>query len=94
MFTFIKTVAYTALYMTGYAGAKIAGLFGADRAQRQWAALAWTAGMCLLVGPVFMLGLAVVCTVIAFASSVAIAKWFGASVSEAVKTMYDIVIEF
>jgi small neutral amino acid transporter SnatA (MarC family) len=50
--------------------------------------------MCLLVGPVFMLTLAVVCTVIAFASSVAIAKWFGASVSEAVKTMYDIVIEF
>ena len=93
MFMFIKAAAHTALYMTGYAGAKIAGLFGANRAQRQWAALAWTAGMCLLVGPVFMLALAVICTSIAFVSSIAIAKWFGASVSEAVKTMYDIAVE-
>lgn len=94
MFKYIKAVAYSALYMSGFFGAKIAGFFGASRAVKQAAAVAWTLGMVLLVGPLFLAAVVTITTVTVWAASYAIAAYFKQPMNTVVDTIMDIVVDF
>ena len=94
MFKYIKAVAYSALYMAGGIGAKIAGFFGANRAVKQAAAVAWAIGMMVLTSPLFVVGLVAVTLTLAWAASYAIAAYFEQPLNTVVDMILDIVVDF
>lgn len=94
MFKYIKAVAYSALYMSGFFGVKIAGFFGANRTVKQVAAVAWTLGMVLLVGPLFVATVVAITTATVWAASYAIAAYFEQPLNTVVDTIMNIVVDF